>query len=114
MLHCDRPGDVARSCAAPHNAKALRDLERRVEIAGAEVVSLLWSGADEILASRAAQEVLQEYTSKTGREITSWTPETVKERLEAIDRRFGRDTARGLIFGILIYRHASEIAHGTL
>ena len=34
--------------------------------------------------------------------------------MEAIDLRFGHDAARGLIFGILIYRRASEIAHGTL
>ena len=28
--------------------------------------------------------------------------------------KFGSDHTRGLAFGLLLYRHASEIAHGTL
>src|SRR5690606_37509589 len=61
-----------------------------------------------------SQELLREFTSRSGREITAWTPENVHQRLEVIQRHFGEDTVRELAFGLLLYRHASEIAHGTL
>jgi hypothetical protein len=60
------------------------------------------------------KEWLEEFTSKSGREVTSWTPENVSQRLEAVYSKFGSNTTRGLAFGLLLYRHASEIAHGTL
>ena len=57
---------------------------------------------------------LTEFTSKKGREITSWTPETVQEQIEAIDARYGKRISTNLQFALMsIYRHASEIAHGT-
>ncbi len=101
----------ARSHAAQ---KALRDLERTIELAGEEVFKLRWSGADAVLGDSANQALLQEFTSKSGREITSWTPENVLQRVERIDQTFGRRKTEGLAWGLLLYRHASEIAHGTL
>jgi len=60
------------------------------------------------------QEWLKKFTSKSGKEITSWTPENVQQRLEATYLKFGHEAARGLAFGVLLYRHASEVAHGTV
>jgi len=63
----------------------------------------------------ALQAALAEFTSKKGREITPWTPETVEQRVEAIGQRYGRFVAASLkiaLFGI--YRNASEVVHGTL
>ncbi|MBV1838456.1 hypothetical protein KUA11_14725 [Acetobacter estunensis] len=57
---------------------------------------------------------MDEFTSKSGREIASWTPENVYARLKVIYLQFGDSITRGLVFGMLLYRHASEIAHGTL
>jgi hypothetical protein len=38
----------------------------------------------------------------------------VQERLEVIHGALGAEAVKGLAFGLLLYRHASEIAHGTL
>jgi Family of unknown function (DUF5677) len=57
---------------------------------------------------------LDEFTNKKGREITSWTPETVKEQVEFISKTFAGRTGINLQFALLgVYRHSSEIAHGT-
>jgi hypothetical protein len=94
--------------------KALRNVVRAIELAGDRIFEFKPDGADELLGDPCHQEWLKEFTSKSGREITSWTPENVQQRLEATYLKFGPEKTRGLAFGLLIYRHASEIAHGTL
>jgi hypothetical protein len=106
--------ELAKRIRRHATQKVLRDLERNIELAGEQVVQLRWSGSDLALADPANQALLQEFSSRSGREITSWTPENVKERLESIYQNFGREAAMGLVWGLLLYRHASEVAHGTL
>lgn len=108
-------GDDAAERAWRHaRQKALRDLDRTIAIAGREAMKVRWSGVEQALAEPRNQELLAEFTSRSGREITAWTPENVKERLEAVYERFGEQRTKGMLFGLLLYRHASEIAHGTL
>ena len=71
-------------------------------------------GAEELLQHPEHRKWLDEFTTKSGREVASWTPENVPQRLEAVYQQFGPSDSRGLAFGLLLYRHASEIAHGTL
>lgn len=106
----------ALSCRARTHAmqKALRSLARAVEIAGNKIFEFKVQGAEEVMGHPKHQEWLNEFTSKSGREITSWTPENVQQRLETTYLKFGHDATRGLAFGLLLYRHASEIAHGTV
>lgn len=94
--------------------KALRNLVRAIELAGNQVFEFRAQGAEELLGDPQHQGWLKQFTSKSGREITSWTPENVQQRLEATYLKFGHEETRGLAFGLLLYRHASEIAHGTL
>ena len=94
--------------------KALRSLVRAIELAGNQIFEFKPQGVEELLGDPKHQEWLREFTSKSGREITSWTPENVQQRLETAYVKFGHEATRGLAFGLLIYRHASEIAHGTL
>lgn len=94
--------------------KALRSLVRSVKIAEDEIFDYKAPSTDKFLCHPTHQDWLKEFTSKSGREITSWTPENVQERLEAIYLKFGREPTIGMAFGLLLYRHASEIAHGTL
>lgn len=94
--------------------KAMRSLVRAIELAGEKIFEFKVRGADDILGDPEHQKLLQEFTSRSGREITSWTPENLQQRLEAINLKFGVKRTRGLAFGLLLYRHASEIAHGTL
>jgi hypothetical protein len=61
------------------------------------------------------QQSLAMFTGKKDREITTWTDENVKERIEKIARKHGLPAVTGLMFGLFsIYRHSSEIVHGSL
>jgi hypothetical protein len=91
--------------------KSYRDLTRESKVNG-NTWKLEYQG--EVILSPEIQAALNEFTSKKGREITSWTPETTAEQIAVIDARFGKSV--GSIFHLTllaIYRHSSEIAHGT-
>jgi hypothetical protein len=61
------------------------------------------------------QAAVAAFTTKKGREITQWTPENVEERIKAVGTKHGPRAEGGLMFGLFaIYRHGSEIAHGSL
>lgn len=96
------------------NQKALRGLVRAIEVSGEKIFEYKPDGAEKIMQMPLHKKWLDEFTSKSGREVTSWTPENVSKRLEVISDAFGLSKSRGLAFGILLYRHSSEIAHGTL
>ena len=108
------PAKLSERAIAHAKQKTLRSLVRRIELAGTPLFEFKLSGAEELMNQPTHKKWLDEFTSKSGREITSWTPENVQERLEAIYQTFGHDNTIGLAFGLLLYRHASEIAHGTL
>lgn len=108
------PADLSSRAKRHSKQKALRSLVRRIEIAGARLFEFRHNAADQLMEVPEHKQWLDEFTSNSGREITAWTPETVQQRLETVQSAFGADAARGLAFGLLIYRHASEIAHGTL
>ncbi len=96
------------------NQKTLRGLVREIELCGEQIFTYKMPGIEALMNDPANQKALYEYTSRSGREITSWTPENVQQRLEAIHSKFSAEKIRGLAFGLLLYRHSSEIAHGTL
>ncbi|EMQ6158647.1 hypothetical protein R9D69_001224 [Pseudomonas aeruginosa] len=108
------PLELSNRASVHAKQKALRSLVRKIEIAGTPLFEFKFSGADELMQKPKYKEWLDEFTTKSGREITSWTPENVQQRLEAVHLSFGGELTRGLAFGLLLYRHASEIAHGTL
>lgn len=91
--------------------KSHRDLARE-SVINRRGINLKYEG--EFNLTLDTQAALDEFTSKKGREITSWTPETTAEQIAAIDSQFGSPV--GSIFHLTllaIYRHSSEIAHGT-
>lgn len=108
------PCELSDRASTHAKQKALRNVVRAIEVAGETVLRIEMQGADEVLQHPEHRKWLDEFTTKSGREIASWTPENVPQRLEAVYRRFGPTDSRGLAFGLLLYRHASEIAHGTL
>jgi hypothetical protein len=106
-------GDEVAERAWRHmKQKSLRDLERSFYIAD-EKMDLRRSGADDVLKDPDNQQLLHEFTSRRGREITAWTDENVPERLSVIHERYGK-ASRNLYWALLLYRHASDIAHGSL
>lgn len=94
--------------------KAYRDLDRRLEFNEA-AIHISYGSKPDLSRHPELEESVAEFTTKRGRELTSWTPETVKERIEVIGETYGNKAVTALQFGLLaIYRHASDIAHGTL
>jgi hypothetical protein len=108
-------GDAAAERAKRHSLqKSYRDLQRELSI-NDQNITVAWGGQVDPSTDPELQAALTDFTSKKGREITSWTPETVKDQIGAIDTKYGSKVSVGLQFALLsIYRHASEIAHGTL
>jgi hypothetical protein len=105
-------GEPAAVRACQHAMqKAHRDLARKSTING-KAIDLKFTGS--VILKAETQAALDAFTSKKGREITSWTPETTLGQIVVIDSKFGTPVGEILHFALLaIYRHSSEIAHGT-
>jgi hypothetical protein len=94
--------------------KAYRDLEREFSV-NETVIKQSWSDCVDLSESPYLRQALNEFTTKKNREITSWTPESIAERLEIIDRKYGKSISTPLAFAFFsLYRYSSEVAHGTL
>ena len=94
--------------------KSYRDLERQVKV-GNQTVSLKWEGKEELQMTPEMEAAVKEFTSKKGTEIRDWTPDSILQRIEAIDKHFGNKSGAQLqLVYMAIYRNASEISHGTL
>lgn len=107
-------GDEAANKARRHlQQRSVRDLNMNWQLADDWKISVRFSAAEEIRSLPDNQEALQEFTSRKGREL-AWTSETVSERIMTIGNRFGRDMTQGLLYSFTLYKHASEIVHGTV
>lgn len=108
-------GSRAASQAVKHAVqKAHRDNLRGFEFRSTNL-KIGWTAEPILPTDPIVKAALAEYTSRRGREITSWTAETLEERVEAIETWLGKNLGDRLRFSIFaIYRFSSEIAHGTL
>jgi hypothetical protein len=94
--------------------KAHRDNSRGFEFRY-HPVKVGWLGPPIVPTHPLVKVAFAEYSSKKGREITSWTAETLNERVEKIEAWLGKNPGDHLRFSVFsIYGFASEIAHGTL
>jgi hypothetical protein len=94
--------------------KSYRDLERKltIESMNMTVKSL---GVENLKIGQELQDALDEYTTKKGLEVRSWTGDNVFHKIEVISKKYGQKIKDILNIGLFnIYRHSSEIAHGTL
>jgi hypothetical protein len=108
-------GDDAADRAYKHALqKSWRDLDRRLVVNG-ETIQIRYEPGVDLDPDSEIQEAIDEFTTRQGTEVTSWTPASVRERIVCVDAKYGRQATMGLRFGLLaIYRHASDISHGTL
>ena len=110
---CSEGNEAAARAEAHARQKAYRDLQREVDI-DQRTLTVQWSGQVDLSSNPDLKAAVDEFTSRKGRE-RDWTPENVKQRIEAIDAKYGPKVATYLQVAFLaIYRHASEIADGTL
>ncbi len=94
--------------------KTYRDFNREVKLGGRVALSIRYHGPIDRRLTQDLKDVLREFTSKSGAERRSWTPENVGKRIELISNKFGEKARMPLLFGlVMIYRNASEVLHGT-
>lgn len=105
-------GDPAADRLIRHaQQKSLRDLDRTSEVAD-RVIRLKFSSAA-ALADQNTQAIIDEFTSRTGRE-KNWSDLSVGERIGVVGQKGGAQVGDALHFAhFMVYRHSSEILHGS-
>jgi hypothetical protein len=94
--------------------KEYRDLERQLNIESMNL-SVKTLGLENLKVDKQLQNALDEYTNQKGLEVKSWTGDNVFRKIDFISKTYGQKVKDILNIGLFnIYRHASEIAHGTL
>ncbi len=108
-------GESAVKLSLQHyQQKAFRDLEREIEIKGIKF-GIGLKGHDKSNVDGKLKEALDFFTNKKGFEIRSWTGENLFKKIELIIEKYGEDLGLMLIINLFfIYRHSSEIIHGTM
>ena len=93
--------------------KAYRDLRREIVI-NDRVLRLEHHGHRHPRELPEVVEALEEFSARGGQELRHWTPENLHQQIEEIDRVYGSEVSDNLLFALVaIFRHSSEIAHGT-
>ena len=106
--------EVAEKASRHAEQKIVRDLQRNSTI-GNQTISIKWQGDLDVDSNKDLKSALDEFTSKTGREKTNWSDKSIAERLEVINAKMDNKVSDSLQFALFgIYRHASDITHGTL
>lgn len=102
----------ASAMKAHHAQKEFRDLQRNIDF-----MDMHFQTGPHRLDPDLVPEVasaVHKFTGRKGREITSWTPETLEARIAFLVAKYGRGIAGNLEVALFaIYRDASEILHGT-
>jgi hypothetical protein len=107
-------GEPVASRAKRHaQQKSFRDLNRTSTIAG-QTFTLGWSGQLDPIEIKRLTALAEEFSTKAGREKRDWIDRSVDDRIATVARRFGEQTSTLIHAAMLmVYRHASEILHGT-
>lgn len=93
--------------------KAYRDLRRESTI-GESTISVALSNCPDAASIPGLEDQLAEFTYRSGRE-KDWVDESIDERIAAVGDRFGKNVLTPLhLARFIVYRHSSEILHGTL
>jgi hypothetical protein len=111
-------GEEAVSKTIKHiKQKSYRDVMRSCKIGDFEFHSAVGRKVD-VWMSDELKEAIDNFTSKKGKEIRSWTgdsQDSVPKKIKLIASKYGKDI--GSLYDFYthnIYRHSSEILHGTI
>lgn len=108
-------GDEAITKAINHyHQKSFRDLYREVTIKDIKVAIGL-KNIDAVEKTDNLRQAIEEFTTKKGFEERSWTGDNTFKKIELISDKYGKELGTILTMNLFfIYRHSSEIIHGTL
>jgi len=94
--------------------RKLRDRNREINVAGI-TASIRAFPEIEPDDHPELKNYMDEFTSKKGREIESWTSESMSQKIETICEKYKtREVSMFVVSHFLIYAQASEALHGTL
>jgi hypothetical protein len=107
-------GEPAAARAERHaRQKSYRDLKRE-SVVGDSIIRLVYGGASDPSLIEGMQEDLDEFTARSGGEKSS-IDLSVDDRIARIGEHLGSPVVMLLHWArFAVYRHASEILHGTL
>jgi hypothetical protein len=111
---CAEGKQAAERALRYSSQKLLRDQRRKIKVGDLEmsIEAYVPARIERDLELKAA---IQEFTGRKGRERRSWTDENLEQQLGRIRAKYGRVVGGRLLLTLgLIYRPASEIAHGTV
>lgn len=110
---CAGGADIANLATRHALQKQYRDLDRKWEVGDVNLSVGRTGPLPDPSRIPGLTEALAEFTRKNGGERTSWTNDDLETRIVAIGKRFPKANINfaGASFGI--YRHSSEILHGT-
>lgn len=95
-------------------SKSYRDLRRTVEVGDIKLFIGLSENA-KVMKHQRLVEALSEFTNDKGHEIRAWTGDNTFKKIELIDSKFGKGISMPYTLCLYyIYRHSSEILHGTI
>ena len=108
-------GPPAANAAMRHaRQKSFRDLDRQSEIGGNKIRIGL-KNKPNVADIEGLAEDLAEFTLKSGKEDVRWTTASVDEGIRIAGEKFGESVLTRLHMArFSVYRHSSEIIHGTL
>lgn len=105
--------ELARRAQRHAMQKAYRDLRRDGQIGGTRI-EVRWSGTPpDPSAIPELKASLDEFTDRRGNEKRDWTDDNLDHRVRKIEAKYGKTSLNFATSAFAIYRHSSEILHGT-
>lgn len=93
--------------------KSFRDLQREANLGGYAFTLKKLGTIPDPENIPELKEALSEFTNKKGKEKRDWCDDSIEEKLAIIHRKFGSNSLDFSASMFSIYRHSSEILHGT-
>jgi len=95
-------------------SKTYGDLRRKIEI-GDIKFSIGLTDEVEIEKTERLKKAIEEFTNNKGHEIRTWSDDNTFNKIKLIDEKFGKGISFPFSMCLYyIYRHSSEIIHGTI
>lgn len=111
---CAKGESLAEQAIRHAQQKKYRSFDRKVSV-NDTVLSLKRAPEVDLDKFPDLKAAVEEFTTRSGRERTEWTNDSLVKRIEAVDKKYDGKASKLLTIGMLqIYRDASEMVHGTL
>lgn len=108
-----RGEDAANRALRHTRQKAYRDLERRSRI-GISEIGVSFLGRPDVSEIDGLDQDLAEFSFKSGQEKPLWIDDSIDRRIEIVGEELGEPALSDLHHArFMIYRHSSEVLHGT-